>query len=115
MQKGKLANIKNKHIRLRPIHRRFDGFSGFELPPIDNKWFVSEAGHNGVVIKNDASDHTLSLAADQIREFQTDPSGKSFGFLVMKGQVWVSGKEAGVEPLLVGVEEEIRAKSLHHE
>jgi len=93
----KIQRLKSQHIRIRPPALRFDDLNN-QLPQIDNDWFVLEAGRHGVSIRNSGYDHTLNLNSDQIREFRTDPSGRSFGLLMLNGQVWVRGNEAGVEP-----------------
>ncbi|MGO9440700.1 MAG: hypothetical protein ACLPXM_09160 [Terriglobales bacterium] len=102
MNRKQLPKLKNKHVRIRPIHRRFDGPSGLELPPIDNIWIVRDADGHGVVIENSGFGHTLKLAADQLHDFRSDPSGKSFGFLILHGQIWVRGREGGIEPSVFG-------------
>jgi hypothetical protein len=98
MNGKKFRAIKNKHVRVRPIPLRFHA-SGNQLPQMDNLWFVLDADRNGATIQNSATDHKLTLGADQIHDFRTDPSGRSFGFLNLNGQVWLRGNEGGVEPL----------------
>jgi hypothetical protein len=98
MNGKKIREAKGKHVRIRPISLRFDmGWNA--LPQIDDNWFVHEAGRDGATIENPRTDHKLTLGADQIHDFRTDPSGRSFGFLNLNGQAWLRGNEAGVEPL----------------
>ncbi len=98
MNGKKFSELKSKHVRIRPIPLRFD-IARNALPQIDNLWFVLDADRYGATIQNSASDHKLTLSADQIHDFRTDPSGRSFGFLNLNGQTWLRGNEAGVEPL----------------
>jgi len=101
MNRKKLPELKGKRVRPRPTPRRFD-VAGNELPRSDQPWFVSDANRDGLVIENSGFGHTLLLPADQIHDFRTDPSGKSFGFLNLHGQIWVRGRDGGVEPLVYG-------------
>lgn len=98
MNGKKIREAKGKHVRIRPISLRFD-LMWNALPQIDDNWFVLEAGRDGATIENPRTDHKLTLGADQIHDFRTDPSGMSFGFLNLNGQAWLRGNEAGVEPL----------------
>jgi hypothetical protein len=95
-----LSKLKGQHVRLRPMYLNLDTKSGAELPSTDWSWFVHEAGRQGVYIRNSVSANCLRLGADQIREFLTDPSKHSYGFLILKGQAWVCGRYAGVDPIV---------------
>lgn len=97
MNRKKISELTNKPVRIRPMPLRFDA-NGVQLRPSDHNWFVREAGRHGVVIENAGYGHRLTLHSDQIHDFRTDPSRRSFGFLNLNGQVWVSGRAAGVEP-----------------
>ena len=100
MNRRKVHELNGKWVRLRPIPRRFTT-AGAELDESDHPWLVTEASRNGVTIQDARrGGHILALAPDQIREFRTDPSENSFGFLILNGQVWVRGRDAGVEPLI---------------
>ena len=101
MNRKKLPALKGKHVRLRPIPRRFD-VAGNELPRSDHPWFVKDADRDGLVIENSGFGHTLCLPRDQVHDFRSDPSGKSFGFLNLHGQIWVRGRDGGVEPFVYG-------------
>jgi hypothetical protein len=90
--------LKGKRVRLRPIPRRLD-LAGNELEQSDHSWFVKDVNSDGLTVQNAGFGHLLTLAPDQIHDYRTDPSGESFGFLVLHGRVWVKGREAGVEPL----------------
>jgi len=98
MNSKKISNLKHKHVRIRPIPLRFD-VAGNRLPPSDHNWLVLDATRHGAVIENAGYGHRLTLGPDQIHDFRTDPSGMSFGFLNLNGQLWVRGNAAGVEPL----------------
>jgi hypothetical protein len=73
--------------------------AGNPLPQSDHNWFVWDAGRHGAVIENLGYGHRLTLDSDQIHDFRSNPSGGSFGFLNLNGQLWVRGNAAGVEPL----------------
>lgn len=97
MNKGKLPKLKNQQLRIRPVVRRFDDL-GHELAPIDNIWSVSAATEAGVTLSNESTGHYLSLNADNIHEYQSDPTGKNQGFLILNAEVFIQGLQVRVEP-----------------
>jgi|SRR5579871_1405642 len=99
MNKHRIAGLAGKYVRIRPIALRFDSADN-RLDPIDDLWLVLRAGREGIRVKNLRTSHTLELAGDQIHDYRTDPSGRSFGFIDLNGQMWLRGHDAGVEPLL---------------
>ncbi|HEU0049459.1 MAG TPA: hypothetical protein VFQ43_17870 [Nitrososphaera sp.] len=98
MKKSKLATMRYKRLKIRPVARRFD-YSHGELPPIDDAWLVTDASPHELSLCNPRTSHQLRIGTDHVREFMTDPKG-SDGLLILKSQVSLRGNGIDVEPLL---------------
>jgi hypothetical protein len=97
MNKSMLPKLKGQRVRIRPVARRFNEI-GQELEETDDTWFVEEADQRGVSLRNDRTDHKLSLNPDNIVEYQTDPPEAKRGFLLLKTEVFLQGRRLWVEP-----------------
>jgi hypothetical protein len=98
MNKEKLSKMRYKHLKIRPIARRFDHTRG-ELPPIDDAWLVTDSSTSELCLTNPRTSHQLRIGTDHVREFMTDPGGTD-GLLILKSQVSLRGNGIDVEPLL---------------
>ena len=99
MNKRKVSESEGKEVRLRPVPVRFSSAPESYLP-LDSNWLVLKAGRHGVVIMLLGYENQLTLAADQVHDFRSDPSEKSAGFLNLNGQMYIRGAEAWVEPMI---------------
>jgi len=101
MNKNMLTRLVGSHIRLRPILRRFDDIR--ELEPEDDRWLVNHADSSGLVITDLRTGHFLNVRPDHIHEFRSDDSPYfpeiPTGFLMLRSQAWLQGRNAGLEPL----------------
>jgi hypothetical protein len=91
-----IKKLEGKAVRVIPVPLGID-VNGNEREN-DCNFFVRKAGRDGVTIEGLV--YVLSLGPDYIREFRSDPSQKSSGFLILNGQVRFLGRKAEVEPLL---------------
>jgi hypothetical protein len=91
-----------KHVRLRPIPRRFNGGpKGEELPALDRDWQIGQVSKEGVPISLNATGHGITLNWDNIREYSSDPArGDRYGFLLLKIQLNIGGNEIWIEPFV---------------
>ena len=103
MLKKALSKCVGKHVKLRPIAKRFGGsLLGPELEVIDNDWVVERETEGGVFLKLHTG-HVVDLLADHIHHFSTDPvRGDGYGFLTLTSQISIGGNDLKVEPI-VGV------------
>jgi hypothetical protein len=97
MNKQKLSGMQYKQVKTRPIARRIDP-TGAELPPIDDKWIVSQTDKQELNLRNTRTDQSVRLGMDHVREYVTD-AGRSDGFLILKSQIFTFARGAAVEPL----------------
>ena len=100
MKKDSLRKCELKHVRLRPIAKRFDGGKGgVELSPIDDDWLVGRLTDEGMPISNSRTQHATVLGYDHIHHFTTDPQrGSGYGFLTLTIQIHIGGRELWIEP-----------------
>jgi hypothetical protein len=99
MNREKVATMQYKKVRVRPIARRIEP-SGQELPPLDDRWLIESTSKEKLKLVNPRTNHVVTLGADHIREYMTDYSGGSDGFLVLKSQIILKGTSVHVEPLV---------------
>ena len=99
MNREKVATMRYKRVRIRPVARRIEG-TGQELPQIDDVWQIAEASREKFKLVNPRTSHFVTMGADHIVEYMTDYEGGSDGFLVLKSQVILKGASAHVEPLI---------------
>ena len=97
-----LAGLIGRHLRLRPLLRRFD-WNGHELCPKDDRWQVLDVGSDGLYIKDIRTHHFLTVPLDRIEKL--DPDGSFYGpeiqtdVLTLRGQAWLRWICAGLWPL----------------
>jgi hypothetical protein len=96
MNKQKLSKMAMTRVRVRPIARRIDS-TGVELPQIDDAWLITRSSREELELRNPRSQHIVPLGTDHVREFMTGTEG---GFLILKSQIFLSGRGAVVEPLV---------------
>lgn len=89
-------------VQIEPPACRLDQNSHV-LPDRHDDWLIEEfPGNDVVALHNLATDHVVKLGKDHIYDFRSNPTrsenGISFGFLVLKVQVFLQGSEAWVRP-----------------
>ncbi len=100
MNKQRLSQMRWKHVRVRPIARRFDETRGIELEQIDDVWLIANASRDELDLCNPRSQQHVLLGTDHVREYLTD-AGRSNGMLVLKSQILLfSGQLPEIEPLI---------------
>jgi len=102
MNKAKLTESLNQHVRLRPLPRRLRP-DGVWLPERDYDWIVEAVGPNGVKVRNISTDHSPLLGFDHIHSYISDAmrdwNGIKHGFLDLNVQLTLSGCNVFVEPI----------------
>jgi hypothetical protein len=102
MNKSALKKSFNSHVRLRPMAKRFYGANGFQLPPVDDDWWMGEDS-DGVRITNTATGHVAVLGFDQVHHYSTDAArGKGHGVLTLNAQLHIGGNALWTEPTRPG-------------
>ena len=101
MNKAALKKNVGRHMKLRPMAKRFvGGPTGPQLPPVDDDWGIQGFEKDGIRISNTATGHGTLLGFDHIREFTTDPVlGEGYGTLILKTQVHIGGNHLWTEPI----------------
>jgi hypothetical protein len=89
-------------VQVEPPECRLDLYSHV-LPDRHDDWMIERFIDDGVVVlHNLATDHVIKLGKDHIYDFRSNPArsqdGLSFGFLVLKVQIFMKGVEAWVRP-----------------
>lgn len=101
MNKAQMKKLEWQQILIRPIARRVDHMTGQELAPIDDRWLVSDVDPKlGVFINNTRTDHGMRIGFDHLREFMTDPNGRTAGIVLFKSQTFLSGNNMWLDPIL---------------
>ena len=98
MNKQKIAGMSGMKIRLRPVVRRIAD-DGSELPPIDDVVVIRSASQKEINFFIPRTHHLFNLGTDHVREFMTDRTGGSGGFLHLKSQIIVRRRGVSAEPL----------------
>ena len=97
----RLEKSVGQRVRLRPMARRFDG--GMELPQLDDEWIIQRVSKEGVQLHNTRTDHCLTLGADHIFSYSTDPDrsrgAELHGMLQLHVQLTLRGDEVLTEPV----------------
>jgi hypothetical protein len=95
-----------KNVRYRvqvvPIACSLDGH-GCKLPSTDDEWIIEEVvPRTRVQIKNTRTGHGIGLAGDHLYSFTSNPEesreNEQRGFLTLRVQVFMRGREAWVRP-----------------
>lgn len=99
MNKKQLRKCESKHVRIRPLVKRFEGGKGGrELPTIDDDWLVGHFTSEGVPISHHTG-HGTTLGYDLIYGFTSDSRrGYNFGFLTLTAQIHIAGDDLWIEP-----------------
>src|SRR5260370_21791755 len=98
MNRHMLLKMLRRKLALRPVARRYDE-QGRELEAVDDAWLVQEVSHSRIVFLNPRTAHVLPLGTDHVREYLTDASGRTDGFLTLKSQIIIQTTGISVEPL----------------
>lgn len=90
-------------VRLRPGVIRSDHF-GRILPSTDDVWTIDGIADSGIRISNQRTGHSTILGKDHVYNFTTDPdrskAGLPHGFLVLRIQITLSGRDLTITPCL---------------
>jgi len=101
MNLEQLKRNKGWRVQLVPIANRLDE-EGRELPPENDDWIIEEVSASGLRMMNTRTQHQLTLGADHIHHFVTNPhrsiGGIQYGFLVLHVQVSMDRKGCSVHP-----------------
>lgn len=100
MNREKLSRMQWKRVRLWPIARRVH-HSGVDLDRIDDAWLITDPSKESLTLQNPRSGQNVILGTDHVREYMTDPTGRSDGFLILKSQVILHDPRGfSVEPFI---------------
>lgn len=99
MNRQKISEMCWKQVRLWPPARRFD-WSGRELVPMHDRYLITEADRDHVMVWNTCTDHQFPIPNDHIREFLSDGTGLAAGFFILKSQIILQYRSAWFEPLI---------------
>ncbi len=94
-----ISRMKWTRIKLRPIARRIDD-AGQDLERIDDAWMLQTATREQINFQNPRTGHVFVIGTDHVREYMTDITGGTGGFMILKSQVSLSRRGVFVEPLL---------------
>ena len=98
MNKGEIAKMRFKRVRLRPMARRIAP-EGTELEPMDDCYIIADASRDEITLRNTRTSHVFPLGTDHILEFLSDHTGGTDGFLKLKSQIFLLINDVIVEPL----------------
>jgi len=103
MNRRQLRKNFGTHVRIRPIAARRDPF-GRSLMRLDDDWFISGTGDDGIRISNERTGHFADLGFTDIHHFTGDP-GRSrdtamYGVLTLNVQLGLRGNNLDREPTL---------------
>lgn len=98
MNKEKLSQMQGTRVKLRPMARRIDD-DGQDLERIDDAWTLQTATRERINLSNPRTAHMFELGTDHVREYMTDITGRTDGFLILKSQISLSRLHVSVEPL----------------
>jgi hypothetical protein len=88
-------------VQLVPIACRIED-NGRDLPAVDDDWIIEEVSNDGVRIFNTRTQHHITLGADHIHNFTSNPdrshNGIKHGFLTLNVQVFLQGIKGWVRP-----------------
>src|SRR5712671_1253871 len=100
MNRRMLRELSGKRVHLSPPALLYDE-RGVRQPTNDDEWLVERASSDSVRISNLATGHAIDLGRDHIRSFCSNPSdgpGGAVGFLMLRCQVVLQGREVRVSP-----------------
>jgi hypothetical protein len=98
MNKGEIAKMRFKRVRVRPMARRIAP-DGTELEPMDDCYLIQDASRDEITLRNTRTSHVFPVGTDHIREFLSDVTGGTDGFLNLKSQITLYAMDVTVEPL----------------
>ena len=86
-------------VQLEPIACSLDA-QGNELPDENDDWIVENISKEGLVsLRNVRTDNVATLGKDHIYDFRSNPArGLTYGFLVLKMQVFLQGNKSWLRP-----------------
>ncbi len=89
-------------VQIEPIACRLNA-QGHELPDENDDWIVERVSEADVVsLRNIRTDHVAQLGKDHIYDFRSNPArsagGITYGFLVLKVQIFLQGAKLWLRP-----------------
>jgi hypothetical protein len=93
-----LSKMGGKKVKVRPLARRFNEVGG-ELDPRDDLWIIQDVCRARINLLNVESNDVVPLGTDHVREYLSDVSGQSDGFLTLKSEILIQSGGISVEPL----------------
>src|SRR5437763_13327880 len=100
MNKDQIKKSLGHRVRIRPIAERSDGTKA--LPLMDDDWIISRVDDH-VELSNIRTGHFAILGFDHIHSYFSDPgrnhAGIKYGFLQLRVQLLLRGKQLEIEPL----------------
>jgi hypothetical protein len=115
MNKDQLKKVVGSQVRLRPVAKRFSGDQ--ELDALDDDWGVDGVTDIAVQLSNCSTGHVAVLGPDHIHSYLSDPArdigGMRRGFLQLRVQVLLRGRELAIEPLAPGQWDQSGSRSAH--
>ena len=104
MKKEQLKKNVGDWVRLIPIAHRLDG-RGHPLPQVDDAWRIESVADDGVRLFLPRTGHGRTLGYDHICEYTSDriERGVKYGFLTLKVQLCIQGKNVNVTPTRPGI------------
>jgi hypothetical protein len=86
-------------VRLHPLQLEVNVLTSgepvlqYRTQQTDYEWTITDIGRNGVTLHCSFTGHTVTLGADNIRDYRTP------GFLMLKCQLTLDGDEVRIEPI----------------
>ena len=97
MNWDQIRKLEYTHVRLRPIAKRYADEAGTqELALIDADWLIGRIYDKSLPLSY--AGYGITLKADHIHGWTSDPTGERYGFLRLTVQVHIGGNRAWIEP-----------------
>src|SRR5260370_27591276 len=97
MNWNQFRKLEYTHVRIRPVAKRFTDEAGTQgLWVVDGDWLIGRIYDKSVPLSY--AGYGITLKADHIRGWTSDPRGDRFGFLELTVQVHIGGNAAWIEP-----------------
>src|SRR5215469_7823235 len=100
MNKEQIKKSLGHRVRIRPIAKQFDGTKA--LPLMDDDWIIRRVDDD-VELSNMRTGHAAILGFDHIFSYMSEPGrdsgGIKYGFLQLRIQLSLAGKDVKIEPL----------------
>src|SRR6266496_4600177 len=90
MNKRQLSNMAGSFVRLRPKVKMVE--AGEVVGESDDRWRVVAVSDRDIALRNDRTNHRLTLGLDNVRSFQSPD------FLLLRCDLSFEGDDISVEP-----------------